>query len=160
MTRTIAPRTRVDVTPASYAVLAVAGGLALGVLGWFLDPVVGWAARQDWLPLGGPLELLERVALAGPAWLQSTAGALAGVVAGVLLASQGTAIEVSREDLVVVDGSRRQRFARGQVGTAVLEGRRLSVRDPADVDLASTTVDGDPTTLRRVLVEHGWDVRG
>ena len=160
MTDSPLPRTRVAVGTGLHVAFALAGALVLGALGLYLDPLVGWLARQDWLPFGPVLDALARLAVTCPTWGQVVVGLLVGVVAGLALAGQTTAVEVSCDELVVLGGSKRQRVGRAQVGHAVLEGRRLSVRDPSDVDLVSTTVDGDVDTLRRVLVEQGWTVRG
>ena len=159
MTSIVAPRTRIAVGAPTWAGLAIVGAVVLGALGLFLDPAVGWLTRQDWLPLGALVEVGQRVAAACPVWAQVLVGVVLGTIAGLAVAGQTTTVEVSGAEVVVLEGSKRQRVARSQAGLAVLEGRRLSVRDRQDVDLLTVLVDGDVAALREALAAHGWPVR-
>lgn len=153
-------RTRVAPTTAA-TVLLSAGGVVVGaVLGALLDPVAGWVSRQGWLPFQALLDQVDRFAGWSPVWAQLLVGAAVGLAVGMFLVSQATVVEVDGREIVVVQGSTRRRFARSQVGAAVLEGRHLSLRDHADVDLVREGVDGDVATLQDALREHGWPVRG
>ena len=128
-------------------------------LGLLLDALTGWATRQAWLPAQVVVELLGMLAAATPAWLQLLVGLGVGVAAGLLVASQATVVEVADDEIVVLEGRKRRRLARSQIGAAVIDRRRLSVRDHADVDLLDVTVDGDVAELRRALHAHAWQVR-
>jgi hypothetical protein len=153
-------RSRVGLTRASWLLLAGAGAALGGGLGFVLDPVTGWATGRAWLPAHAVLELLGDLAAATGTWVQVVVGLVVGVVAGLLVAGRATVVEVADDELVVLEGSKRRRLARSQVGTAVLDQRRLSVRDHADADLLDVKVDGNVEELRRALHVHAWQVRG
>jgi hypothetical protein len=46
-----------------------------------------------------------------------------------------------------VKGDKKQRFARSQIGTIVLDGRHLVLRDQADIDLIRQKIDGSMQDL-------------
>lgn len=141
-------------------VFLVAGGVAVGVvLALVLRPVSGWLGDQSWLPWSGVVDAIERFARWAPLAARLPAGVALGAAAGLLLVGEATVVEVSRRDVVVIKGRTRTRWARAQVGEAILDGRRLSLRDPQDADLAAETIDGDPAALRSALVRYGWPVR-
>jgi hypothetical protein len=156
---TITERSRVGLTPTSRLLLAGAGAVLGAGLGLLLDPLTGWATGQAWLPAQVVVELLGMLAAATPAWLQLLVGLGVGAAAGLLVASQATVVEVADDEIVVLEGRKRRRLARSQVGAAVIDRRRLSVRDHADVDLLDVSVDGDVEELRRALRAHAWQVR-
>ena len=159
MTALLDDRTRLGLTPASWLVLGGAGAALGGGLGLLLDPVTAWAAGQSWLPAHAVVLLLADLADGAPSWAQLVGGLVLGVVAGLFVGTQATVVEVGRDEIVVLEGSRRWRLARSQVGVALVDRGRLSVRDHADVDLLDVKVDGDLEELRRALVAHDWQVR-
>lgn len=149
-------RTRVRLASGDYAFL-IGGGVVLGAaLGGFLGAVTGWLVTQDWMPAQGAVEQVDRFATWAPLWARILVCAAVGAAVGGFLVTQSTTVEVGPREVVIVKEGKRRRWARSQVGEALLEGRRLSLRDHADVDLVSEKVDSDPTALRRALTEHGW----
>lgn len=160
MTTITTHTTRLGLDRASWVLLAGGGAVLGGGLGLVLDPLTTWATGLRWLPAPDLVRVLNELAIATPTWAQILAGLVLGVVAGVLLGRQATVVEVTADEIVVVEGSRRQRLARSQVGAAVLDRGRLSVRDHRDVDLVDVKVDVDVDELRRALRAHDWQVRG
>jgi hypothetical protein len=155
-------------TPASVLVLAVTTG-AGGGLGALLPALTGWLLALPWVPLQGPLTLVDRLAdaapwwllvvVAAPWWLLVVVAAVVGALAGLGTLEQCTSATVTPREVVLVRGSRRRRWARAQVHEVVLEGRHLSLRDERDVDLVREAVDGSAAALAETLRRHGWPLR-
>ncbi|GAA1431180.1 hypothetical protein GCM10009616_17680 [Microlunatus lacustris] len=140
----------------SDAVLLTGGGLAVGAaLGWFLPPLLGWLTSWPWVPMQGPVTLLSQLVEGVPGWLLPVLGGLLGLLAGLGLVATTTTITVSDREIVVTEGSKRSRWARAQVGAAVVEHGHLSLRDDRDVDLTRESVDGDVPALVDALRRHG-----
>jgi hypothetical protein len=152
-------RTRVALRREDVAFLIGCGVVLGAVLGSVLGTVTGWLVTLDWIPARGPVALVDRFATWAPLWVRALVCAAAGAGFGAFFAGQATVVEVSGRDVVIVKEGKRRRWARSQVGEAVLEGKWLSLRDHDDVDLVSEKVDGDPESLRRALARHGWPVR-
>lgn len=144
----------------SDAVVLTGGGLAVGAaLGWFLLPLLGWLTSLPWVPMQGPLTLLDGLVDGVPRWLLPVLVGLLGLLAGLGLVSTTTTITVTDGEIVVTEGSKRSRWARAQVAAAVVERKHLSLRDDRDVDLTRESVDGDVPALVEALRRHGWPVR-
>jgi hypothetical protein len=144
--------------PASVLVLALTTG-AGGGLGWLLPTLTSWLLALPWVPLQGPLTLLDRLADGAPWWLPVLVAAVVGALAGLGILEQCTSVTVTAREVVISQGSRRRRWARAQVHEVVLEGRHLSLRDERDVDLVREAVDGSVPALAAALQRHGWPLR-
>lgn len=158
MTTTTTTRTHVGLSATSVALLVGGVGVLGGGLGVVLDPALGWAVEQPWLPAHEVLVALRGVTAGATWWVQAAAGLALGVLAGLLLVREATVVDVADDEIVVLEGSRRRRLARSQVGATVVDRGRLSVRDHADADLVDVKVDCEPADLRRALVAHSWAV--
>ena len=149
----IGPRPR---TTAAVVLSTPVVGAALGLL---LPTLTGWALSLPWLPLQGPVRLLDQLGAVAPWWALVLVGLVAGTLVGLGLLDGFTTVTVTDREVVVVRGSERRRWARSQVHEAVVEGRHLSLRDERDVDLVRERVDGSIPALVEALRRHGWAVR-
>jgi hypothetical protein len=145
-------------TPASVLVLAVTTG-AGGGLGALLPALTGWLLALPWVPLQGPLTLVDRLADGAPWWLLVVVAAVVGALAGLGILEQCTSVTVTPREVVLIRGSRRRRWARAQVHEVVLEGHHLCLRNERDVDLVREAVDGSAEALAEALRRHGWPLR-
>jgi hypothetical protein len=129
-------------------------------LGWVAPWVVDWGLAQPWLPFKGPLIILGALEGQVGGWLLIVVGAVVGLVVGVLARADTTKIEITARDITFVKGDKKQRFARSQVGTVVLDGSQLVLRDRADVDLIRQKVDGSLPDVASALRSHDWPTEG
>lgn len=135
------------------AAVFVAVGVGLGLAAPY---VIAWGLTQPWLPLRGALSILDQLAARFGSWLLVVVGGSAGVVLGLLAAADETKVEIGARDITLVKGDTRQRFARSQVGTAVLVGNHLTLRDHADADLVRRKLDLPMAALGEALRRHDW----
>lgn len=139
------------------AVLLGVGGLLLGLL---LPTAAQWVLSLPWVPLQGPLELIQRIDAVVPVWVLPVVGVLAGAVLALVGAGQEPVVVVSERELVITRGDQRTRVARSQVGEVRVEGKHLVVRDHGDVELAHQRVSGDVAVLQDALRRHDWPSAG
>ena len=141
------------------AMAALGSGLGL-VLAFALPWLIGLAGSLDWFPYSSQLLLAGRLLAEVPVARAVSWGLLPviGAVAAVLLGTQAVTLQVTGREVVVLDGGKRQRFARSQVDRIVLHGKRMSVRDSGDVDLCEVKLDVAPDRVVESLRRHGWSV--
>ncbi len=145
--------------PMTQHLVVAAAFVGLGAaLGWVAPWVVGWGLAQPWLPFKGPLAILDQLEGNFGGWLLIVIGAVAGLVVGVLAMADTTKIEITARDITLVKGDKKQRFARSQIGTVVIDGSHLVLRDRVDVDLIRQKVDGSVPALTEALRHHDWPV--
>lgn len=153
------PPTRVALGTGWSVFLVGCGVVGGAVLGFVLVPVTDWLSAQPWIPWRGLVRALERFADWAEVWIRVPVGIVVGALVGLWLVEQTVTVEVSDRDVVVVKEGKRRRWSRAQVGEALLEGRRFSLRDHEDADLVAEKIDGEPEELRAALVRHGWPIR-
>jgi hypothetical protein len=153
------PGDRIGSRPGTTAAVVLSAPVVGAALGLLLPTLTGWALSLPWMPLRGPLNLLDQLAAITPWWVAVLVGVVGGTLVGLSLLDGFTTVTVTDRELVVVTGSERRRWARAQVHEAVLEGRHLSLRDERDVDLVRQSVDGNVPALTDALRRHGWPVR-
>ncbi len=127
-------------------------------LGWVAPWVVGWGLGQPWLPFKGPLVILDQLEGNFGGCLLIVVGAVAGLIVGFLAMADTTKIEITARDITFVKGDKKQRFARSQIDTVVIDGSHLALRDRADVDLIRQKVDGSVPSMSEALRHHDWPV--
>lgn len=147
---------RVGLSPAVSIGLVTVTALAGGGVLVVLPRAAEWLLGLPWVPFGGLLRLATEVDAYVAWWVLALVGLVAGVLVGLALVDQTTVVTVDDREIVITEGRKRVRLARAQVHRVVLDGRRLSLRDERDVDLASQTVDGEPAELTAALRRHGW----
>jgi hypothetical protein len=144
-------------TPLTQHLVVGAVFVALGIgLGIAAPYVVAWGLAQPWLPFKGPLILLDQLADQFGSWLLLVVGGVAGLVIGFLAAADETHVEISARDITFVKGDKKQRFARSQIGTAVVDGHHLVLRDKADADLIRQKLDLPMVKVDEALGRHDW----
>ena len=118
--------------------------------------MIGWGLSLPWLPFKGPLAILDQLEGNFGGWLLIVLGAVAGLVLGFLAVADTTKIEITARDITFVKGDKKQRFARSQIGTVVIDGSHLVLRDRADADLIRQKIDGSMAEVTEALRSHDW----
>ncbi|SDE00546.1 YqeB family protein [Auraticoccus monumenti] len=140
-----------DLTAA--AALLGAGGLLLGLLlPWLAALLLG----LPWVPFQGPLELVRVLQDTVPVWVLPLVGLVGGGLLGWFGSADDPVVTVSARELVITQGSQRQRFARSQVAEVEVHEGHLVVRDAADVELTHEKVSGDVGALGEALRRFDW----
>lgn len=138
------------------AVLLAGLGAALGAL---LKPFAGWALSLPWVPLGGPLRLIDAV----PPTPALIGGVVLGIVAGLLLAAVGDAehlyVVVTRDELTLRRGEFEAMVPRTAVGAVFLDGTRMVVLGHRGQELCSRAGDLSAQRLATTLRSHGYPWR-
>jgi hypothetical protein len=152
-----ATKTTVVRTPLTQHLVVGAVFVAIGVgVGLAAPYVVPWGLAQPWLPFKGLLIPLDQLTDRFGAWLLVVAGGVAGLVLGFIAAADETSVQISARDITFVKGDKKQRFARSQIGTAVVDGHHLVLRDKADADLIRQKLDLSMSTVAEALSRHHW----
>lgn len=133
--------------------LFVAAGAGLGAA---LKPFAGWALSLAWVPLAGPLRLIDAVP-----WLPAlTGGTAVGLLAGLVLAGMAADeqlfVTVDRDELTVRQGQRRVAIARTAVAAVFLDSARLVVLGHRGEELCSRSGDLPAERLGTALRRHGY----
>lgn len=129
------------------------------VLGWvvlaFRDD---WLA-QDWLPMRGPVLLLDKLIT----WLGAGAPVVVigvGVAAGLLLAlaamDEESTVTVTDEQVSVARGSSLRHHQAADVREALLEGRHLVLVADNGTDLARVRTEVPRPALEAAFRAHGY----
>jgi len=152
-----APSRAVVEPPVVQHLVVAAAMVGIGAaLGWVAPWVIGWGLSLPWLPFKGPLAILDQLEGNFGGWLLIVVGAVAGLVLGFLAMADTTKIEITARDITFVKGDKKQRFARSQIGTVMIDGSHLVLRDRADADLVRQKVDGSMHELTEALRSHDW----
>lgn len=139
------------------AILVVAGLLLGGLAAWLLPRLIGWAVARDFPLLAGPLRLIDELTQFLPDVVEAPLWVLLGLLAGIVLASLATSVEVDHRQLVVHSDGKRHRYARSQVASIEFEKTRLTLHDERDVELLREQVP-TPDLVRDALIRHDWPV--
>lgn len=138
-----------------YGATVLLTGLGAGV-GAALKPVAGWALTLPWVPLGGPLRLIDAV----PPVPALIGGVLLGVVAGLVLAAADAAehlyVVVDQERLTLCRGEVEASVPRTAVGWVFLDGDRLVVLGHRGEELCSQAGEVSAARLAGALRSHGY----
>lgn len=129
------------------------------VVGWLLKTLAGWALDLPWVPLEGPLELIESL----PPLVAAVGGVIVGGIAGALLAhfveSELVHVEVSEHGATIGRAAHAQRVQRADVGAVYVEAKQLVVLGTDTTELVRATFDlsaGDRERLARAFTGHAW----
>ena len=138
-----------------YGVVVLLAGLGAG-LGALLKPFAGWALSLPWVPLRGPLRLIDMV----PPTPALIGGVVLGIVAGLLLAAVNDAehlnVVVTRDGLTLRRGEFEAAVPRTAVGAMFLDGTRLVVLGHRGQELCSRAGDISAQRLAAALGSHGY----
>ncbi|MEV0668489.1 hypothetical protein ACIBI3_43990 [Actinomadura luteofluorescens] len=121
----------------SNRILVAAGFPALGaVAGWLLKLLANWAVSWPWIPLPGPLELINNAPEPTATLVSLLVGALAGGVL-VLMAEYGYVTVTIEDDQVTTDrGDSSQSVPRAMIHGVFADGRRLVILGERGEELA------------------------
>lgn len=148
--------TKVGLDTGSTVLLVGGSTLVAGALAFVVPGITSWAVHQEWLPAQDLLPRLRDAAHAAPLVVRIVVLAVIGVSVGLFLCHASRTLEVTDAELWVVEGGKRTRWSRRQVGAVALTGRRMSLRDADDAELTEVSLDSPPSDVRRALDEHGW----
>ncbi|MDG4764024.1 hypothetical protein O7632_07885 [Solwaraspora sp. WMMD406] len=137
-----------------------------GAAGGLLPPLAGWLLGLPWVPLAGPLRLIDALPRTPAVVGGVVAGALVGLtLLGAVHASQ-LLVTVSRCELRIRHGEVDVTLHRSDIGAVFLEpGRsfladgRLVVLDRRGAELCSRVGDISATRLADALRAHGYPWR-
>ncbi len=141
--------------------LLVLGASALGcaVLFFYLPRLAIWALIElPWVPWEGPLQLAVTAGQALTSWGMGILGAFAGSGLGLIILHGEPVVTISEHELVVTRGEKRRSFARTQVSTATVVGKKLVIKNPRSVELLYLKVN-EPENVAKALREKGWGER-
>lgn len=133
--------------------------LAGAAVGWFAQPLAQWALGLDWVPMQGPLELVESIPEPLGRIVLVTAGLIAGVA--VSLSAEGELLRVAVSDRRIrlsQDGDTRE-LDRGSVTAVFMDGKDLVILGPGTAELARRRNDRDAGRLGRAFTAHGYPWR-
>lgn len=135
----------------------VIGFTGFGVaLGWFLPELTRWALDLPWIPLQGPLRLLDS---APDPWLHLGAaglGLLAGAWIGVAAITESLAITLTDQQVELRIKGATRTFPRTQIGSVFLDGKRLVLLDRTTRELAREKPETSGRALAAGFRAHGY----
>ncbi|MGW1373045.1 YqeB family protein [Streptomyces sp. NPDC002446] len=131
-----------------YAVCVLAGA---GV-GWLAGLLADWLVSLPWAPLQGPARLLASIP--GP-WLPA-AGAVAGLVVGLVAQHEELVIRLSDERVVLTRKGRDREFPYDAIATVCRDGKHHVLLGRDGGELAREECDLDAGRLSGAFAEHGY----
>lgn len=137
--------------------LAWIGLPALGAgAGWLLVAASAWLLSLPWLPMRGPLRLIE--SLPDPASIigATVVGGIAGLVGGWFVSHGGLLVTVADSRITLTRGDTTQDFDRGRIKAAFLDGDQLVLLDPDGRELAREPGSLIAHRLAEPLRRHGY----
>jgi hypothetical protein len=136
--------------------LIVGGPLLGGVLGFFLPPLAGWLVDLRWVPMRGPLELID--SWDGP-WAAAGLG-LAGLVLGLVLAFLAMItclkVTVTGEWLRIDKDDKQRTITRDEVDAVFADGKKLVILDRESRQLLRETSEASADEMARAFTAHGY----
>ncbi|MFD4974235.1 hypothetical protein [Streptomyces sp. NPDC058424] len=131
-----------------YAVFALVGA---GV-GWLVDLLADWLVALPWAPLQGPAELVTSI----PAPALPAAGAVAGLVLGLVAQHEQLVIRLSDERVVLTSKGREQEFPHDAVATVFRDGKQLVLLGHDGGELTRQECDLDTGHVAEAFTAHGY----
>ncbi|MGP3735157.1 YqeB family protein [Streptomyces sp. GDS52] len=132
-------------------VYAAFGLLGAGV-GWLIGPLADWLVTLPWAPLQGPAELVASL----PAPALSAAGAVAGLVLGLVAQYEQLVVRLSDDRVALTRKGRQQDFPRDAVATVFRDGKQLVLLGHDGGELTRQECDLDTGRLADAFTEHGY----
>lgn len=130
-------------------VLAVPAG---AFAGWLLVLLAEWLVTLPWTPV----QDLARLVAALPFPLLPSAGAVAGLVFGLIAHRELLAIRLSDERVVLVHAGREQEFTRDAVAAAFPDGDQLVLLGADGGELARQDCDLEADEVAAAFTQHGY----
>lgn len=156
MTQLTADHTTVEL-PRSDQALISAVAAALGVIAGLLLPrIAGWAVSLPWVAWRDVLTIVDRYATGWVAWALPVLGLVTGLIVAATVVHETARLQVGADDLVVVKGDRRRRFARAQVSRVLVEDRHLVLRGRLDEDLIRERLDVSRDAVLEAVRRYDW----
>lgn len=131
-----------------YAVFVLVGA---GV-GWLVDFLADWLVALPWAPLQGPAELVASL----PALALTAAGAVAGLVLGLVAQHEQLVVRLSDDRVVLTSKGREREFPRDAVATVFRDGKQLVLLGRDGGELARQECDLDTARVADAFTEHGY----
>ncbi|MEO3753906.1 hypothetical protein [Streptomyces sp. B6B3] len=137
-------------------VLLVGGPVAGALLGFFLPSLAGWLVSLRWVPMRGPLELID--SFEGP-WAAaglSAAGLLLALVLAYLAVLTCMKVTLTDSWIRIEQNDRKRTIARPDVDTVFVEGKKLVILDRDSRQLLRETSEARAEDIARAFVAHGY----
>ncbi|MCK7624207.1 hypothetical protein MUU72_14050 [Streptomyces sp. RS10V-4] len=152
-----ADETTVLAEPVSGQVLVcVVLGLLGAGLGWLAEVVANWLVTLPWAPLQGPAKLLTSIPRPGLTIGLVALGAVAGVVAGWLIALHELKVEVSARRVVLGRKGETREIPGEEITLAFRDGKELVLLGRKTEELAREECDHKPARLAEAFTAHGY----
>ncbi|MEV0689692.1 hypothetical protein [Streptomyces sp. NPDC050388] len=121
-------------------------------VGWLVDVLADWLVTLPWAPLQGPAELVASL----PAPALSAAGAVAGLVLGLVAQYEQLVVRLSDERVALTRKGREQEFPRDAVATVFRDGKQLVLLGQDGGELTRQECDLDTGRVADAFTEHGY----
>lgn len=149
--------TKVGPSPVFHGVvwvgLPLLGALAGGLLAWGLD----WALGLPWVPMQGPLELVDEVTGDWTLWVLLALGVLLGLALAASAEHDVARITVDATEVRAVQEGEEQRVAAGDVDAVFVDEGLLVLQDAAGRRRALVRLeDLAEEQVREAFVGHGY----
>jgi hypothetical protein len=122
-------------------------------LGWLLVAGAGWLLTLPWIPMRGPIRLIDSLPDPQSAIGAAALGGVLGLFGGWAVADGGLRVTVAADRVRLTRGDAVREFDRARVGAVFLDGERLVLLDRDGRELArepaGLIVDGLAEPLRR-----------
>ncbi len=134
---------------------AVVGAL----LGWGLGALLDWLLGLPWIPLRGPLTLLDSIPDAIPLPLLIGLGTVAGVLFGLYALQDELVVTVDDHEVRLKRGDADRRLPRGVVTAVFLDRKELVLLGDDSNELAREETDRPAVELAGGFTRHGYPWR-
>ncbi|WGD42284.1 YqeB family protein [Streptomyces cathayae] len=127
-------------------------GLVGAGVGWLAGLLADWLVTLPWAPLQGPAELVVSL----PAPVLPAAGAVAGLVLGLVAQYEQLVVRLSDERVALTRKGREQEFPRDAVATVFRDGGQLVLLGHGGGELTRQECDLDTGRVADAFTEHGY----
>nr|MDT0662285.1 hypothetical protein [Micromonospora sp. DSM 115978] len=130
-----------------------------GAVGWLLIASTGWLLDLPWIPLRGPIRLIDSLPDPQAAIGATAIGGVLGLLGGWSVAQGGLRVTVAADRVTLRRGDTVQDFDRASVGAVFLDGGRLVLLDREGRELAREPGGLIVDVLAEPLRRHGYPWR-
>ena len=151
--------TRLGYNRGGQALFVLIPALVGAGLGWALTALLDWLLSLPWMPLRGPLSLIDSVPdqIALPVLIGL--GLIAGVVFGLYALHEELSITIDGQRIRLQQGNADRRLDRTAIADAFLDGKDLVLLGHDSNELAREKTDRPAARLAEAFARHGYPWR-